>query len=104
VLTEKEFPYTNAYNPVVAYGRFKKVEVIFVSLAPKPDCKFSLILSQGEMLDVVMEDRMKDSIHGWFKPTKPVDEFLTSSYSLEGSTHHSALVYGNDEVKSEIKL
>lgn len=101
VLAKKEFPYTDAYNPVVAYGRFKKGEAIFVNLAPKPDCKFSLILSKGEMLDVDNTDRMSNSIHGWFKPAIPINEFLTS-YSLEGGIHHSALVYGNDKVKSEI--
>jgi len=44
---------------------------------------------------------MKDSIHGWFKPSSPIDKFLTS-YSLEGGTHHAVLVYGDDKVKSEI--
>jgi len=101
VLAEKEFPYTDAYNPIVAYGRFKKGEVIYVNLAPKPDCKFSLILSKGEMLDIDNTDKLANSIHGWFKPAIPIDDFLTL-YSLEGGTHHSALIYGDDKVKSEI--
>jgi len=85
----------------VAYGRFKKGEVIYVNLAPKPDCKFSLILSKGEMLDIDNTDKLANSIHGWFKPAIPIDDFLTL-YSLEGGTHHSALIYGDDKVKSEI--
>jgi len=46
ILAEKEFLYTDAYNPVVAYGKFKKGEVIFVNLAPKAECQYSLILSK----------------------------------------------------------
>ena len=58
VLVEKEFPYTDAYNPIVAYGRFK-AGVIFVNLAPKADNKYGLILSKSNMLDVTGADNMK---------------------------------------------
>jgi L-arabinose isomerase len=102
VLVEKEFPYTDAYNPIVAYGRFKAGEVIFVNLAPKADNKYGLILSKGNMLDVTGADNMKNSIHGWFKPTISIENFLTE-YSLSGGTHHAAIVYGDDAVCDEIK-
>ncbi|HOJ12717.1 MAG TPA: hypothetical protein PK733_19300, partial [Clostridiales bacterium] len=85
VLIEKEFPYADAYNPIVAYGRFKAGEVIFVNLAPKADNKYSLILSKGNMLGVSGTDNMKNSIHGWFEPTISIDKFLTE-YSLSGGT------------------
>ncbi|NLC68504.1 MAG: hypothetical protein GX754_06900 [Clostridiaceae bacterium] len=101
VLVEKEFPYTDAFNPIVAYGRFKKGEVILVNLAPKADNRYCLILSKGEMLDVGTIDNMKNSIHGWFKPALPLDKFL-AEYSLAGGTHHSAIVYGNNTIRNEI--
>ena len=78
----------------MAYGRFKKGEVIYVNLAPKPDCKFSLILSKGEMLDIDNTDKLANSIHGWFRPSMPVADFL-ENYSKVGGTHHAALVYGD---------
>ena len=36
---------------------------------------------------------MEDSVHGWFKASLPVGEFL-AEYSRAGGIHHSALVYG----------
>jgi len=94
VLKEKDYPFTDADNPVVAYGRFKGGEAIFVNLAPVKCNTLTLILSPVEMLEPEGEDRMEDSIHGWFKPKVPVEEFL-SAYSKHGGTHHAAIVYGN---------
>ncbi len=94
VLKEKDYPFTDAGNPVVAYGRFKGGEAVFVNLAPVKDRPFTLILSPIEMLEVQGEDRMEDSIRGWFKPKVPVSEFL-STYSKNGGTHHAAIVYGD---------
>ena len=93
VLKEKNFPFTDADNPVVAYGRFKGGEAVFVNLAPGKDNTYSLILSPVEMLDREGEDRMEDSVRGWFKPRIPVSEFL-KTYSKHGGTHHAAIVYG----------
>ena len=45
------------------------------------------------MQEVAGEDKMADSIHGWFKPSMSVAGFL-AAYSRAGGTHHSALVYG----------
>jgi L-arabinose isomerase len=93
-LKEKDFPFTDADNTVVAYSRFKGGNAVFVNLAPGKDNTYSLIISPVEMLAVEGEDRMEDSIHGWFKPTMQVSEFL-STYSKHGGTHHAAIVYGN---------
>ena len=40
------------------------------------------------------EDKMADSIHGWFRPNQPIESFL-KQYSLAGGTHHLAMVYGD---------
>jgi len=94
VLKEKDYPFTDADNPVVAYGRFKGGEAVFVNLAPVKGDSFTLILAPVDMLEVQGEDKMEDSIHGWFKPKMPVAEFL-AEYSKNGGTHHAAIVYGD---------
>lgn len=94
VLKEKEFPFTDADNPIVAYGRFRGGKAVYVNLAPGRNNTYSLILSPIEMLEVEGEDRMEDSIHGWFKPSIPISDFL-SAYSKHGGTHHGVIVYGD---------
>jgi len=95
-LIEKDFPFTDADNPVVAYARFKPGKAVIVDLAPGADNTYSLIVSPVEMLGVEGEDKLNDSIHGWFRPSIPVQDFL-SAYSTAGGTHHLALVYGEFE-------
>lgn len=96
VLVEKEFPFTDAGNTVVAYGRFREGPVTLVNLAPGRGDSFSLIMVSGNMLAVTGEDRMENSIHGWFKPDMPVSDLLRE-YSLAGGTHHLALIYDAEE-------
>lgn len=93
VLKEKDFPFTDAENPVAAYGRFKGGNAVFVNLAPVKGNGFTLILSPVEMLDAREDAGMEDSIRGWFKPALPVADFL-AEYSRHGGTHHAAVVYG----------
>lgn len=94
VLVEMPFPWADAADPVVAYGRFRGGKAALVNLAPGPDDEFSLIVAPVEMVQVEGEDKMTKSIHGWFEPPMPVGHFL-EHYSLIGGTHHSALVYGD---------
>jgi|GEM_PF-114413 len=102
VLKEMNFPYTDAYNPVAAYGRFKEGDVVYVNLAPRADNKYALIVAQGKMLGVNNIDNMKDGIHGWFKPKVTVPDFL-EQYSKVGGTHHGAIVYySSDKVDAGI--
>jgi len=98
-LVERPFPWTDAGNPVVALGRFRAGNAMLVNLAPGPDDAYALVVAPVEMLEVESEDKMADTIHGWFKPGMPVADFL-AEYSRVGGTHHSALVYGDavDEV------
>lgn len=92
-LTDKPFPFTDVGNTVVAYGCFRAGEAVLVNLSPGPDRTYTLIAAPVVMQGVTGEDKMADSIHGWFKPSLPVSDFL-AAYSRVGGTHHSALVYG----------
>ena len=93
-LTEMKFPYTSAENPTVAYGTFKPGKAVFVNLAPYSKGRYVLILALGDVLDVSSENNMAGSINGWFKPRKPLPEFL-EMFSRVGGTHHSILVYAD---------
>ena len=93
LLTNKAFPWSNAGQPAVAAGRFKGGDAVLVNLAPGPEWTYTLVICPGEMLKV-KEDRMKDTIRGWFKPALPLNDFL-AAYSSLGGTHHSAVVYGD---------
>ena len=92
-LVEKPFPFTDVGNPTVAVGCFLVGDAVLANLAPGPDDDYSLIVAPIVMQEVTGADRMADSIHGWFKASLPVGEFL-AEYSRAGGTHHSALVYG----------
>ena len=93
-LLAKPFPWTDADDPVVAVGRFRGGEALLVNLAPGPDDTYRLIVASGKITHADGEDRMADSVHGWFRPLAPVAAFL-SGYSQMGGTHHSALVYSS---------
>jgi L-arabinose isomerase len=92
-LIEKPFPFTDVGNPVAAVGLFRPGDAVLVNLAPSADHHYSLIVAPVTMQKVEGMDRMADSVHGWFKASLPVGEFL-AEYSRAGGTHHSALVYG----------
>ncbi|MFD0960229.1 L-arabinose isomerase family protein [Paenibacillus chungangensis] len=94
VLREKPFPFTDAGNPIVACGRFRGGEAVYVCLAPGADNAYTFILSRIQMLDVEGMDRMEDSIRGWFRPSLPTAQFL-SSFSKHGGIHHGVIVYGD---------
>lgn len=100
VLIEKNLPFIDVDSPVIAFGRLKKGKVTIANLAPTKN-SFSLIVCKGEMLDIEDEKNYKDSIRGWFKPDIPVADFLYL-FSKAGGTHHSALVYGGDDVAKQI--
>ncbi len=93
-LMEKSFPFTDAGNPVVAYGKFRGGQAVYVNLAPGRNNSYSLLLSPVEMVEGDGEDRMRDVIRGWFQPVIPVADCLTA-YSEHGGTHHGVVVYGD---------
>lgn len=95
ILVEKPFPYTDAENPIAAYGGFKAGKCVLVDLAPAQNNSYNLILSKVEMVEPQGDTDMKYSVHGWFKPEKPMHEFL-EEYSRYGGTHHLACVYAQE--------
>jgi L-arabinose isomerase len=90
-----DFPYADVEKPAVAHGRFREGDVVLVNLAPAEDGTYTLIVSQGHMLGVDGEDRMSETVHGWFRPEESLEGFLTA-YSEFGGTHHAALVYSGE--------
>ena len=93
VLHEMDYKFSDADNPVKAAGCLRGGPAVFVNLAPLAGNLFRLIIAPVMMQNARGVDRMKNSIHGWFRPAMPVAEFL-SAYSRAGGTHHAALVYG----------
>lgn len=93
-LKEMEYDYTDTDNPAIAVGRFKPGKVVLANLAPTGQGRYRLILAKADMLPVLGEDKARDSIHGWFKPSIPLADFL-ASYSRLGGTHHLAVCYGD---------
>jgi L-arabinose isomerase len=90
-LTTKPFAWTDVDDPAVAVGCLKGGEASIVNLAPLAD-GFRLIVAAGSM-DAVDADAFAGSVRGWFRPVRPLADFL-ADYSRAGGTHHSALVYG----------
>ena len=93
-LEEMDYKFSDAANPVRALGCLRGGPAVFVNLAPLAGKEFRLIIASVTMQTVRGRDRMKDSIHGWFRPALPVADFL-AAYSRAGGTHHAALVYGH---------
>jgi L-arabinose isomerase len=92
VLREMDYKYGDAANPAFVTGCFKGGDIVLVNLAPTSETKYRLILAPATMLSVHGEDRMANSVRGWFKPALPLPDFL-AEYSRQGGTHHLALAY-----------
>ena len=92
-LEEMDYKFSDAENPVRALGCLRGGPAVFVNLAPLAGNRFRLIITSVTMQTVRGQDRMKDSVHGWFRPSMSVANFL-AAYSRAGGTHHAALVYG----------
>ncbi len=92
VLCNKAFNYNTCGDTVGIYTCARPGNVCLVNLAPMND-SFHLILCPGKMLGIGLEHgAYKNATQGWFKPNKPLPQFL-KEYSLAGGTHHSAMVY-----------
>ena len=87
-----EFGYNSCGNTVGMYSCAKEGDVTLINLAPMND-SFTLILCPGKMLNVGLQDgAYSAATQGWYQPQWPIDEFL-KAYSMEGGTHHCAMVY-----------
>jgi len=100
LLKEMDFIYASAENTLVGYGTFKSGQVVIANIAPNFGGEYILILTTGEMLDIRVENELRNTVHGWFKPHRPLNEFL-EQFSIAGGTHHSVLIYG--ECINELK-
>jgi len=92
-LAVRDFTYTDADNPIIAYGRMKGGQALLVNLAPGPDRSYRLIIAPVEVDASCPDDSMAGSVRGWFRTSVPLADFLCA-YSKAGGTHHCALVYG----------
>lgn len=95
-LLEMEYRWSEAANPVYVAGCFKPGEFVLVDLLPLEPLQegaYRLIIAPAKMLNVPGKDNFGRSIHGWFKPNLPIEEFL-GEYSRVGGTHHLAISYG----------
>ena len=94
-MKEIPFIYGDADDPVVAYGRYRGGEGVFINLYRSAE-GFKVLLSETEMVDIPdSEDKFKNKVRGWMRPRIPVARFL-EELSRHGATHHSAFVYGAD--------
>ena len=92
IIRDLNFKYNSTGNTVGMYSCGRAGEVCLVNLAPMND-SFTLILCPGKMLDAGLErGAYRYSTQGWYQPTKKLPEFL-KEYSLNGGTHHCAMVY-----------
>jgi len=95
IIADCNFNYNSCGNTVGMYSCGRAGNAAIVNLAPMND-SFTLIICPGKMLDVGKEyGAYRNSTQGWFKPGKPLSQFL-KEYSLNGGTHHSAMVYDVD--------
>lgn len=92
---DKPFEYNSCGDTVTLCGCFKTGSAVFANLAPT-DKGFSLILSEANIIQSGTSDKAYiKEVRGWMKPHLPLRQFL-KEYSLEGGTHHSAMVYNAD--------
>ncbi len=100
VLIEKSLPFIDGCNPVIGVGTFKEGNAVLVNLAPSAGDKYKLIIAPVKVFNPDVNDEKSDSIRGWIKPQIPITDFL-EEYSMNGGTHHSAMVYTNEIEKIE---
>ncbi len=92
-LHEISYKFSDADNPVKPVGCLRGGAALFVNLAPLAQDRFRLIVAPVVMQNARKSDRMKNSIHGWFRPEMPIADFL-ADYSRAAGTHHGVMAYG----------
>lgn len=97
VLTPLDFPYTDAADPIVAYGTLQSGSAVIANLSPIGDGQFRLLLAPGTVLPIEGDNNLATLVNGWFAPQRDLPEFL-EDFSKLGGIHHSALVYGGEDL------
>lgn len=90
-LTEFEFVYGTAENPVVGFAHMRAGEAVYINIYNDGD-GFNMLLSPVTMEHPAGEDAFAGKIRGWMRPKMPLGRFL-EGLSAVGATHHSILVY-----------
>lgn len=90
-LTEMNFIYGTAENPIVGFSCFRGGEAVFANLY-NDGTSYRLLLAPVTMDAAPADDRFTCKMRGWLKPAMPVEQFL-EGISRAGATHHSVLVY-----------
>lgn len=89
-MREMDFIYTDAYNPIIAYGCYKEGKAVFINIF-NDGKDYTMLLSPVKMIAPEI-DNFKLGVRGWLKPNIPISDFL-ERISNYGVTHHSILVY-----------
>ena len=92
-MRKRPFPFGDSGDPYALMAPMMPGRAAIVNLAPAGDGKFRLTAINGEMLTVPDNTQFEGLVNGWFKPDAPLDKML-EQYSLNGGTHHSAMIYG----------
>lgn len=92
-LTEKPYSFSGAINPAVVTGAPAAGPGVLVNLAPGPENRFGLIVAPVDILGDGDNASLRGAVRGWIRPQGSLATFL-ERYSLNGGTHHSALVLG----------
>ena len=79
-------------NPVLLAFTLEPGEVTLLSLTTLRDGKLKMIVTEGQVPDFPFIPDLARP-HSKFRPDNDLGDFLTH-YSLEGGTHHQAMVYG----------
>ena len=94
-IIDKPFEYNSCGDTTSLVGCFKTGSAVLANLAPD-EWGFTLILAPVDIVQSGKADKAyTNEVRGWMKPHMPLPEFL-KNYSLNGGTHHSAMVYGAD--------
>ncbi len=92
VIHDKPFNYNSTGDTVAMSTCQMAGNVVIANLAPMAE-GYALILCPGQTLNLGLEFGVyRQANQGWFKPSKPLKQFL-KEYSQAGGTHHSAIVY-----------
>lgn len=91
-ILEMDYKFSATNNPAYASGRLRPGPACIVNAVPLGEGEYRLIVAEGEMCDVTGEDRFTANVHGWFRPSLGVPDFL-EAYSNVGGTHHLAVAY-----------
>lgn len=90
----KDYPFLRSGPTAAIAGGLRPGPAVYVNLVPGPRGTFHLVVVPVEMLPDTKRDDLRDVVRGWMRPVRrPTPEFL-EEYSMQGGTHHAALVYG----------